>query len=245
MSLNTRKDLLKDIARVILLVAVFTAIALALKRPDIRNLLFDIDTMRGILQGGPDTGQRIMSWLIFTLAAGALITLGMPRLWASAVGGIVYGAFLGTLLSLIASCMGAALLYLAGYSVLASVVERRSGETLKLWRARFRENAFWWVLYGRFFPFSNSTLMSLVCGSCRVPFSPFMTGSLIGFVPLAVVFATYGSAGVKGNMWQVVLATVFLVLAIFSRRLMERYFPARASAGMKTDKGAPSVKRDV
>jgi uncharacterized membrane protein YdjX (TVP38/TMEM64 family) len=64
-------------------------------------------------------------------------------------------------------------------------------------------------------PFSNSTVMSLLCGSGKVQITPFMVGSLIGFVPLAAVFATYGSGGMKGNMLQIGFATMLLVPSFF------------------------------
>ena len=68
--------------------------------------------------------------------------------------------------------------------------------------------------------------MSLLCGSCNVPFTAYLLGSLVGFVPLAVVFAAFGSGGAKGNLWQIGFATALLVLSIFSRRLMNRWFPS-------------------
>jgi uncharacterized membrane protein YdjX (TVP38/TMEM64 family) len=199
--------------------------AILLEKSEIRKYLFDINTMRETLQGGHGGSGRISSAFVFTLLWGSLIAAGVPRLWASAVGGIIYGAFMGTLLSLIASVLGASILYGAGISILAGVVERRMGSTLLLWRNRFQENAFWWVLYGRLFPFSNSTLMSLLCGSCRVPFEYFSLGSLLGFAPLAVVFSTFGSGGVKWNLWQIGLATALLLLSIFSRKLFGKLFP--------------------
>jgi uncharacterized membrane protein YdjX (TVP38/TMEM64 family) len=225
MSSKSNKEIIADISRVFLLVAFFSAVALVLKRPDVRKLLFDMDMLRSTLQGGDESSRRMYSALIFILLGGGLIAVGVPRLWASAAAGVVYGAFMGTMLSLVASLLGASILYAAGRFMLAAVVERRIGDTLKVWKLRFRENAFWWVLYGRFFPFSNSTAMSLLCGGCRVPFIPYMTGSLIGFVPLAIVFAAYGSGGVKGNLWQIGFATVLLILSLFSRRLMNKWFP--------------------
>jgi uncharacterized membrane protein YdjX (TVP38/TMEM64 family) len=221
-------NLVGDITRVVLLVAFFSAMPILLKRDDLRHFLFDLNTIRATLQGGQQFSGHFFPTLVFTLAVGGLIALGVPRLWASTVAGIIYGAFVGTLLSLLASLLGASVLYLAGRSMFASVVERRLRDKLNVWKIRFQENAFWWVLYGRFFPFSNSTIMSLLCGSCRVPYSPFMIGSLIGFVPLAVVFATYGSGGVKGNMWQIGFATVLLLFSILSRRLMNKWFPSYA-----------------
>ena len=67
--------------------------------------------------------------------------------------------------------------------------------------------------------------MSLLCGSCRVPFRAFLTGSFLGFIPLAVVFATFGSGGIKGNFGQIGFAAALLVLSILSRKLLKKWFP--------------------
>jgi len=233
MSGEFKKGLFGDIIRVVLLVAFFSAVALLLERQDIRKVLFDLDAIRSELEGGGDASGYVFSGLIFTLGGGGLIALGLPRLLASTVGGFIYGAFIGSILSLLASLIGASALHLAGKFILAAVVERRLGDKAKLWKDRFQENAFWWVLYGTLFPFSNTTMMSLICGSCKVPFIPFLLASLIGFVPLAVVFATYGSGGAKGNIWQIALATMLLVFSIFLRNFLKRRFPA-TEAGLNT-----------
>ncbi len=225
------KRLLGDIIRVVLSLAFFSAMALLLERADLRKLVFDINTIRSALKGSGDPSDYFFSVLIFTFAGGGLIALGVPRLWASVAGGMIYGAFIGSVLSILAPLFGSSLLYLAGKSILAPVVERRVGDKARIWKARFQENAFWWVLYGRLFPLSNSTILSLLCGSCKVPFIPFMTGSLVGFVPLAVTFATYGSGGVKRNIWQIGFATMLLGLSIFFRSFMKRW--THANRGSK------------
>jgi uncharacterized membrane protein YdjX (TVP38/TMEM64 family) len=225
MSREPNKGLFADVLRVGLLVAVFTAMAVVFRRQDLGKLLFDIDTIRTELSGGGNFSGRALSGLIFTLAGGGLTVFFLPRLWVSAVGGIIYGAFTGTILSLLATLFGASVLHVAGKYLLAEVVERRMGDKVNTWKVRFQENAFWWVLYGRLFPFSNSTAMSLICGSCKVPFLPFLWGSLLGYVPLTVVFATYGSGGAKGNIWQIGLATLLLVCSITLRSFLKRWFP--------------------
>jgi len=225
MNLKIDKQLAMDIGRIILVVVLFMAMAILLGRPEIRKYFIDVQGIRETLQGGHERTGHLFSAFVFTLLWGGLISAGVPRLWASAVGGIIYGAFMGTLLSLLASLLGASILYGAGISILAGVVERRVGTTLRMWKKRFQENAFWWVLYGRLFPFSNSTFMSLLCGSCRVSYRDFMLGSLLGFIPLAMVFATYGSGGVKGNMWQIGFATALLVVSIFFRKLIGKWPP--------------------
>lgn len=226
MSREFNKGLFADILRVVLLVALFSAMALLLRRQEIHKFLFDVDTIRTELSGGGDFSGYVLSGLIFTLAGGGLTVFFLPRLWLSAVGGIIYGAFIGSILSLLATLFGAAVLHVAGKYIFAAVVERRLGDKVNLWTVRFQENAFWWVLYGRLFPISNSTLMSLICGSCKVRFLPFLWGSVLGFIPLTVVFATYGSGGVKGNVWQIALATALLVCSIFLRSFLKKWFPA-------------------
>ena len=91
-----------------------------------------------------------------------------------------------------------------------------------MWKKRFQEDAFWWVLYGRLLPFTNSTLMNLLCGSCRVPMTKYILGSVIGFFPLTLVFALFGSAGAKGNAMQIGLGVLCLLLSILAQRLLRR-----------------------
>ncbi|HOW34094.1 MAG TPA: VTT domain-containing protein [Methanoregulaceae archaeon] len=227
-----RTDILGDVLRIVILTAFFAAAGVLLEKGGIRGYLFDLPAMKTLLGSGGQAGNLSISILIFVIAGGALITMGVPRLLASAAGGIIYGALLGTLLSLAASILGSSLLYLGGRFTLGSIMERRLSGRLDEWRVRFRENAFWWVLYGRLFPFSNSTVMSLLCGSCAVPFLPYSLGSLIGFAPLATVFACYGSGGMNGDFLQIGIATVLLALSVLSRRILDSLFHRqKAQAG--------------
>lgn len=229
---KVRADILGDILRIVVLTAFFAAAGVLLGQGGIRSYLFDIPALKAVLGAGGSAGEQSVSMLIFIVAGGALITAGIPRLLASTAGGIIYGAFMGTFLSLAASILGSSLLYLGGRFTLGSIMERRLSGRLDEWRARFRENAFWWVLYGRLFPFSNSTVMSLLCGSCTVPFLPYVLGSIIGFAPLAVVFACYGSGGMNGDFVQIAIATVLLALSVLSRRILDSLFHRpKAEAG--------------
>ncbi len=226
-----------DICRVAAVAAFFVAATLILEKTGVRTLLLDVQTFRSLLQGGSSHAGRLISVFAFVLAGGGIIALGVPRLWASAVGGIVYGAVTGSLLSILASLLGASIVYCTGRFLLAQVVERRMGSRLEYWRKRLEENAFWWVLYGRLFPFSNSTLMSLFCGSCKVPFVSYVQGSLLGFMPLAVVFAAFGSGGLEGNLKQVGFAVLVLAAIIILRRMINTKMPAEAHDDNSRDCG--------
>ena len=111
-------------------------------------------------------------------------------------------------------------MYLLGRFLLASVVQRRLKGRFADWHSRFRENAFWWVLYGRLFPFSNASFKSLLCGSCRVPFRPYLAASFLGFIPLTLVFVAFGSGSAKGNLQQVLLGFCLVPGTWLCRRLI-------------------------
>jgi uncharacterized membrane protein YdjX (TVP38/TMEM64 family) len=109
---------------------------------------------------------------------------------------------------------------------LAGLVERRFSGKTAVWRARFRADAFWWVLYCRLFPMSNATLTSLLCGACQIPATPYLLASLLGFVPLTLVFAAFGSGGIKGDTSQIVLGFGLLIASIALRYLFKIIRPA-------------------
>lgn len=215
-----------DVARIALLTAAVVALALLFKSETVRHY-FDIEVWRATLQQGSFAGGRTGAALLFVACGGAAITLGMPRIWVAALGGAVYGALLGSVLALLASMIGAAIVYQAGRLFLRDVVNRRVGGRLEVWRDRFRENGFWWVLYGRLFPFSNSTAKSLLCGSCEVPFLPYLAASFIGFIPHTLIFAVFGSGGAKASLPQIVLGFCLMLLVFFSRSFLQKVFPVQ------------------
>jgi uncharacterized membrane protein YdjX (TVP38/TMEM64 family) len=137
---------------------------------------------------------------------------------------------------MLAALVGASALYQVGRFFLRDVVNRRVGGRLEVWRNRFRENGFWWVLYGRLFPFSNSTLHSLLCGSCEVSFLSYLLGSFLGFIPLTIVFALFGSGGAKANAMQITLGFCLMLLVFLSRKYLRAVFPVQRPARTSQDR---------
>lgn len=232
---NNRQDhltgLAPDLMRFFLVGLIFLGLALLLRHEFGSDLRQRIQELRQFLQGSEFSGGLWGSSILFILIGGVTISLGVPRLWVSGAAGAIYGTFLGTVLALAGAMIGAATVYSLGRWLLGSMVERRFSGQLDLWRMRFQENAFWWVLYGRLFPFSNATLKSLLCGSCRVPFGPYLLASFLGFIPLTIVFASFGSGGIKGNINQILLgfgllAAAFLLRFFFKKRTPDANCPA-------------------
>lgn len=224
--LEQKANLAADLLRFFMVGLIFLGLALLLRHEMAGNVHFQLQEIRADLQGDNLPGGLWSSSAIFLLASGLLTTLAVPRLWVCGVAGAVYGVTLGSLLALGGSMIGATTLYLLGRSLLAEMVQRRFGGRIAFWGTLFRQNGFWWVLYGRLFPLSNATINSLLCGCCRVELGQYLAGSLLGFIPLTLVFAAFGSGGAKGNIQQVLIGLGLLGLALLCRLLAKRFSPA-------------------
>ena len=213
-----------DVLKIIAVSAFFVGVALLLQNDALRERFLTIPQLRELLMTGGAAGHTYRQALLFVLTFSLLIGVGLPRLWVSALAGAAFGTLWGSLLALIASVAGAAIVYRFGRTLLSGILQRRIGSRLALWQARFESNAFWWVLYMRLFPLSNATLAGLVCGACRIPFGAYLAGSLLGFIPFTIVFAVFGSGGIQGNFYQIAIGIVLLLVAVGGRKRLASAF---------------------
>jgi len=220
--IKPHNEITTDILKIFLLLALFGGSALIIENYVSKDLLVELFKIRSQFQGEGFKIGRLGSFLAFVGVFSLLIALGVPRLWGSALAGMLYGALLGSILSLLASIIGSTILFVMGNFVLGKTVERRIKGKLLTWRENFIQNTFWWVLYARLFPLSNSTLISLLCGSLKVNFKEYLFASVIGFIPMTVVFSTYGSATIKRNYFQFGLATALFLGSIFLKRIITK-----------------------
>ena len=227
-----RSSPLKDLATVFVIGLVFLVLALFFRSEFARDLFENVHRVRTFLKSGAVPGGLAGSGAVFVLLTGILISLGVPRIWISALGGAVYGALLGAVLSLLSTLIGATALFYAGSTFLGSVVERRFLVRAGRFADRLSREAFWWTLYLRLFPFSNSTVQSLLFGSLRVPFRAYITGSFLGFIPLTIVFAVFGSGGIKGNYKQIWLGFGLIAAVALVRYFMNRVARSKAEGDL-------------
>jgi len=220
---------LKDLTTIVIIGVVFLLLALFFRSDLARDLFENVHRIRSFLKSGAVPGGLFGSGAVFVVVTGLLISLGVPRIWISALGGAVYGALLGAALSLCSTVIGATALFFAGSTFLGSVVERRFAGRAGKFVERLSREAFWWTLYLRLFPFSNSTVQSILFGSLRVPFRAYISASILGFIPLTVVFAVFGSGGVKGNFYQIWLGFGLIAVVVLIRHLMSRVALGKAT----------------
>lgn len=208
-----------DIARLLGVVAAFALIAYLLHLPAVRAQL-DVRNMREHFQ---DRGVR--GALLFLLVSGALTGIGIPRIWISVAAGALFGAVVGTLLGHLGSILGASLNFFLARSLLRGPVRRRMPARMKVWYKRFNENGFRWLLVLRLFPLSNATLTNCIGGISKMKYPAFLGATFIGYLPLTIVFALFGSSAAKRDWMQLVVAAGIFLLVVVGRSSFRRLAP--------------------
>lgn len=216
-----KRSWIKDLLRVLIIAGVFIVMALVFKE-------FDVQTVRDALNPDESVTGRLKSYTIFLLCASLLQAVGLPRWFVCVVAGGIYGAFVGILLAMSSSLLGAQGTYMVGRSMLRSVVKRRlKGKRVQKWKGLLEENPFMGTLYMRLFPGSNAVMTGLICGLCKIPRKPYWTANFIGFLPQTLIFCTFGSAAAKAKTEQIIMGIVIFIVILVAQWYAMKLLRAR------------------
>ncbi len=208
---------------------IFLLLPLIVQTLDAHSYFLKISNLIGSIQDracGPP-----LAMLVYLVAGGLFISMGVPRLWISAGAGAVFNPWLGTAVALGASLVGAATLFQVGRRFLSpgrwDFLENRLGR----YRYAFQQRAFLCILYARLFPLSNSTIVSLFSGYCKIGFMPYLTGSLIGFTPLTIIMCLFGSGATHGNgrIFHFLLGFILITMLHLLTLFFKKFLPTTAS----------------
>lgn len=226
------KPLRSDVIRVVLVAAFFLCALYLLRLDWVRAELFDREVIRARLQSIGLPSQ--LSFLVLTIP---LISIGLPRSWVSVMAGGVFGAATGFTLSLVAAIVGSTVNFYTGYLFLRGPLSRRLPERFAPWRERLRKNGFYWVLYLRLFPISNSTMTSLLAGAVRMKLLHFVAASAIGFVPQTAALTLLASSAAKSNIQQFILGISLFVLVLVLFRVMRKRAAPKSPPAPESNRG--------
>ena len=135
---------------------------------------------------------NIIYFLIFAVIWVALLGFGSPILIIS---GILFGQFLGTLISVISVSIGALVLYSIGSffftDLVKSILEKKFEKYIKL----FQENEFYYFFIYRFVgglgvPFGLQNLIPILFKMKKIN---YFLSSLLGFIPSFFIMNTIGA----------------------------------------------------
>ena len=168
---------------------------------------------------------NIIYFLIFAVIWVALLGFGSPILIIS---GILFGQFLGTLISVISVSIGALVLYSIGSffftDLVKSILEKKFEKYIKL----FQENEFYYFFIYRFVgglgvPFGLQNLIPILVKMKKIN---YFLSSLLGFIPSFFIMNTIG-AGL--NTYVEKAQTFNMLDFIFTKEI---YLPILMFAGL-------------
>ena len=180
---------------------------------------------------------NLIYFFIFSVIWVALLGFGSPILIIS---GILFGKWLGTIISVISISFGALLLYSIGNfffrDLVKSILEKKFEKYIQL----FKKNEFYYFFIYRFIgglgiPFGLQNLIPVLFGMKKIN---YFFSSFLGFIPGFFIFNTIG-AGLNSyiaqaeyfSMVDLILSPeiylpiiMFAVLMIFSLLIKKRFF---------------------
>jgi uncharacterized membrane protein YdjX (TVP38/TMEM64 family) len=135
------------------------------------------------------------------LAAGAyvalytvVVALSLPGgVVMTLAGGLLFGAWAGTALTVVGATLGACLLFLAARSALAPLVAGRAAGLLDRIRPGLERDGFFYLLTIRLIPVVPFWLANLAPALVGMPFGAYAAATAIGIIPGTAVFSGIGA----------------------------------------------------
>lgn len=148
-----------------------------------------------------DTTVAEHVWLaagLYLLFYALAVSVSVPgALWFTIGAGFLFGQWIGTGIAVLGATAGATIIFLATRYALADWArEKFSGRIEKL-RRGFKEDAFNYVVLLRLIPVFPFFVLNVGLALLNIPLRAFVLGSLIGMIPGAFVYASFGAGGAK------------------------------------------------
>jgi uncharacterized membrane protein YdjX (TVP38/TMEM64 family) len=199
-------------------------------------------------------GQGLRGEALFVAAGAMFITFGLPRQVIAFLAGYAFGLALGSALALLAAVLGCIAAFAYARLLGRDLVATRFPARVRRIDDFLAENPLTMTLLIRFLPIGSNLITNLAAGVSRVPPTPFIAGSALGYVPQTVVFALIGSGVAVDLVFRVGLGAILFAasgaLGVYLYRRhhgtktlgddIERDLDTRASVtGGARDPGAP------
>ena len=124
----------------------------------------------------------------------AVVTLSIPgAVFLTMTGGFLFGTIAGGAASIVASSVGAVLIFLIARTAFGEHLARRAGPLAARLAEEFREDAFSYLLFLRLVPAFPFFIVNLVAALAGVRLAPFVAATVLGVIPAAFAFASVGA----------------------------------------------------
>jgi len=206
-----------------------------------------------ILTGGGLSQDRVQDWIgdpsatgavIYPLLYAGLTVLLFPGAVITAAGGALFGALLGTALTLIGATAGATASFLIGRRLGRAEVERIAGRRIGALDTWLERRGLLAVLYVRLFPLFPFNALNYAAGVTALRTRDYVLGTAIGIVPGTFAYAALGSSLDDPTSPEFLAALGLVVVLAAAAPLLNRHLRAtgRNAPGERPDR--QSEKRD-
>ncbi|MGI8557323.1 MAG: TVP38/TMEM64 family protein [Solirubrobacteraceae bacterium] len=200
-----------------------------------------------IFFSGPLSSARVRGWIggsdpgaaALFVALSALLTVAcFPGPLLAGACGLLFGAAVGTPLSILAATLGAVLAFLIARLVAGDAVARLGGDRLQGLSRWVGERGFVSILYARILPGVPYTAVNYAAGLSPVRLRAFTAATAIGVAPRAFAYtALGGSLGNLGSPEAIVAVGVLVVMAV-GGLLFARAAGSAAGSSCRGDRSA-------
>lgn len=140
---------------------------------------------------------EMLAPVVYIVGMTLLPIVGAPRLILTAVGGALFGIFMGTIYAMIGSTTAGVLgYYLAYYSTANYFEAATENKHNKLMAALdfTKRNNFWLIFLARICPITHYEAINYMCGTSKIPFRSFFWSTFFGIIPGTFVYVMMGDA---------------------------------------------------
>jgi uncharacterized membrane protein YdjX (TVP38/TMEM64 family) len=131
---------------------------------------------------------------LYLLAYAIVVALSLPEAAVvSVAGGLLFGTAFGGMLAVVASSLGAMVLFLAVRHHLAPAIAARGGRLIERIRTELARDGLSYLLAIRLVPAFPFWLVNLAAALSGMRLLPFTIGTVIGIIPATFVYASIGA----------------------------------------------------
>ena len=140
----------------------------------------------------PPRPALLRFWPLLLLAG--VVALSLPGgVVMTLAGGLLFGAWVGTGLTVVGATIGACLLFLAARSALAPLLAGRAAGLLDRIRPGLERDGFFYLLTLRLIPVVPFWLANLAPALVGMPFGAYAAATVLGIIPGTAVFSGIGA----------------------------------------------------
>ncbi len=169
-------------------------VALAWATGATRLLSFETLAAHRAALDGWVAARPVLAGGAYVVAYILVVTLSLPGgVVMTLAGGLLFGAWLGTALTVVGATIGACLLFLAARSALAPLAAGRAAGLLDRLRPGLERDGFFYLLTLRLIPVVPFWLANLAPALVGMPFRAYAAATLLGIIPGTAVFSGIGA----------------------------------------------------